>query len=129
MRDHLDQFGDALPVVITFTADPARLVAYKNYLDIDFPIVSDVGLVLYEAFGAARGTLRRIWSFGTLVMYAKQLLRGRRLSTSTEDNRQLGADALIDRNGHLHRLWLPESPDARPPIDEIIAAVKELNAH
>jgi hypothetical protein len=47
---------------------------------------------------------------------------GRRLHKPIDDTRQLGADALIDRQGRLHRLWLPASPDARPTIDEIMIA-------
>ena len=33
VRDHLDQFDDALPVVITFTDDPTRLAAYRAHLE------------------------------------------------------------------------------------------------
>ena len=129
VRDHLDQLGDVLPIVITFTDDPTRLAAYRTHLGIDFPVVADVDRVLYRRFGAGRGSLRRVWSPGTLVMYARLLRRGRRLHTPTEDTRQLGADAVIDRDGRLHRLWLPPGPDTRPHIDEIIVAVHELTGH
>ncbi len=61
VRDHLDQFGDALPVVVTFT----------------------------------------------------------------DDTRQLGADAIIKRDGRLVRVWLPPSPNTRPSIDAIVDAVNE----
>ena len=126
VRDHLDQFGDALPVVITFTDDPMRLAAYRAHLDVRFPVVADVDRVLYRVFGAGRGSLRRVWSPGTLVMYARLLRRGRQLHRPMEDTRQLGADAVIDRDGRLHRLWLPPGPDARPHVEEIIDAVHEL---
>jgi peroxiredoxin len=127
VRDHRHQLDATLPVVITFADDPARLAAYKSYLKIDFPVLADVDRVLYRTFGAGRGSLRRVWSPGTMVMYARLLRRGRRLSSPTEDTRQLGADAVIDRDGRLHRLWLPDSPDARPHIDEIIGAVRDLD--
>ena len=136
VRDHLDEFGDALPVVITFTDDPMRLAAYRAHLDVHFPVVADVDRALYRVFGAGRGSLRRVWSPGTLVMYARLLRRGRQLHRPMEDTRQLGADAVIDRDegagarpggdGRLHRLWLPPGPDARPHIEEIIDAVHEL---
>ena len=126
VRDHLDRLGDALPVVITFADDPARLASYRTHLQIEFPVLADVDRVLYRVFGAGRGTLRRVWSPGTLAMYARLVRRGRRLSGPTEDTRQLGADAVIDRAGRLSRLWLPPGPDARPSVEEIIGAVREL---
>jgi peroxiredoxin len=127
VRDHLDQLGDALPVVITFADDPARLAAYRTYLDIEFPVLADVDRTLYRLLGAGRGSLRRVWSPGTIAMYARLIRRGRRLRPPTEDTRQLGADAVIDRDGRLHRLWLPPTPDARPAVDEIVDAVRELD--
>lgn len=125
VRDHLDQLGDALPVVITFSDDPRRLAAYRRHLDIDFPVLADVDRVLYDLLGAGRGSIRQVWSPGTLAMYARLLRRGRRLNTPTEDTRQLGADAVIDRDGRLHRLWLPHSPDTRPSIEAIIEVVQQ----
>jgi peroxiredoxin len=127
VRDHLDRLGDALPIVITFADDPARLAAYRAHLQVDFPLLADVDRVLYQTFGAGRGTLRRVWSPGTLAMYARLLFRGRRLRGPTEDTRQLGADAVIDREGRVSRLWLPPGPDARPSVEEIIDAVRELD--
>ena len=127
MRDRLDQLGDALPVVITFAEVPSRLAAYRTYLDLEFPVVADVDRTLYGLLGAGRGSFRRVWSAGTIAMYARLILRGRRLRPPTEDTRQLGADAVIDRDGRLHRLWLPPTPDARPPVDEIVVAVRELD--
>ncbi len=127
VRDHLDQLGDTLPVVITFADDPSRLTAYRTYLDLEFPVVADVDRTLYRLLGAGRGSFFRVWSPGTIAMYARLVRRGRRLHAPTEDTRQLGADAVIDRDGRLHRLWLPPTPDARPAVDEIVDAVRELD--
>jgi peroxiredoxin len=127
VRDHLDQLGDALPVVITFADDPSRLAAYRTHLDLEFPVVADVERTLYGLLGAGRGSFRRVWSPGTIAMYARLILRGRRLRPPTEDTRQLGADAVIDRDGRVRRLWLPPTPDARPPVDEIVDAVRGLD--
>ncbi len=126
VRDHTDQLDDALPVVITFADDPARLAAYRGHLDIGFPVVADVDRALYRLLGAGRGSLRRVWSPGTLLMYARLIGRGRRLSRPADDTRQLGADAVVDRAGRLHRVWLPSGPDRRPHVDEIVAAVRRV---
>lgn len=126
VRDRLDELGDALPVVISF-APPERLAAYRDHLDVPFPVVGDVDRVLYDLLGAGRGSLRDVWSLGTLKMYGRLLRNGRKLSRPDSDTRQLGADAIVDRQGRLARLWLPPSPDARPPLDDVIAAVRRLD--
>jgi hypothetical protein len=126
VRDHLDQMPRVLPVVVTFTDDVGRLGAYREHLGIEFPILADPERSLYRAVGAGRGTLRRVWSPGTIAMYARLLRRGRRLRPPTEDTRQLGADLLVDANGRLRRVWLPEGPDLRPPVEELVSAVQEL---
>lgn len=127
VRDHLDQLGDALPVVVTFTDDVSLLAAYRDHLEVEFPVLADVDRVLYDLLGAGRGSFRKVWSAGTLAMYGRLLLRGRRLHAPTEDTRQLGADAIVGRDGRLHRVWLPESPDARPSIQTIIDAVRDVD--
>ena len=122
VRDHLDQFGDARIVVVTF-ATPDRLAAYRAHLRLPFDVVADTDRVLYELLGAQRGTNRQVWSPGTIRMYLRLIRAGRRLHRPTEDIHQLGADAVIGRDGTLRYLSLPSSPDARPPISELIAAL------
>lgn len=122
MRDRLDEFGDAVVVVVTF-ASAQRLTAYRDHLRLPFDIVTDVDRRLYALLGAGRGTSRQVWSLGTLRMYARLLRRGRRLRRPTEDINQLGADVVLDRNGRVRYLALPATPDARPPLAELIDAV------
>ncbi|MEX1106906.1 MAG: AhpC/TSA family protein [Ilumatobacteraceae bacterium] len=122
MRDHLDQFADAEIVVVTFAA-PARLAAHRDHLAVPFAIVTDTDRQVYTLLGAERGTRRQVWSIGTLKMYARLLRNGRRLTRPTEDINQLGADAVIGRDGRLLYLSLPSTPDARPPVSELIAAL------
>lgn len=122
MREHLDRFGDAEIVVVTF-AEPARLAAHRAHLNVSFTFVTDTTRQLYRLLGAERGTRRRVWSPGTLRMYGRLIRSGRRLQRPTEDIYQLGADAIVGRDGRLRYLSLPASPDARPPVDELIAAL------
>lgn len=124
MRDRREQLQGSLVIVVTFADDPDRLAAYREHLGIDFPVLADLNRSLYAAVGAGRGSLRRVWSPGTITMYARLLRRGRRIRLPREDTRQLGADLLIDAAGRLDRLWLPESPDRRPSVDELIAATR-----
>ena len=122
MRDRLDQFGDATVVVVTFAA-PDRLAAHREHLQIPFTIVTDTDRSLYRLLGAERGSNRQVWSLGTLRMYTGLLRQGRRLQRPTEDIHQLGADAVIGRDGRLRFLSLPSTPDARPPVSALIAAL------
>ena len=125
MRDHLDRLGDVRPVVVSFNDDVARLAAYRDHLGTDFPFVSDPDRQLYRALGAGRGTIRDVWSIGTLRMCGRLLYQGMRLHRPIEDTRQLGADAVFDGDGRLVRVWLPDGPDHRPTIDEIAAVIHD----
>jgi hypothetical protein len=130
VRDHRVLLGDALLVVVTFSGDPSRLAAYRHHLGLEtagVPVVSDLGRDLYRLLGARRGRLHRVWSPGTLAMYARLVRQGRRLQRPREDTRQLGGDAVVDHTGRLHRVWLPEGPDRRPAIAEIVTAVRHLD--
>ena len=122
VRDHRAQFGDATVVVVTFAA-PDRLAAHREHLQIPFTIVTDTDRSLYRLLGAERGSNRQVWSLGTLRMYTGLLRQGRRLQRPTEDIHQLGADAVIGRDGRLRFLSLPSTPDARPPVSALIAAL------
>ena len=122
VRDHLDQFGDARVAVVTFTA-PERLAAYRTHLRLPFEVVADTDRVLYELLGAERGTNRQVWSPGTIRMYLRLIIAGRRLHRPTEDIHQLGADAVVGRDGTLRYRSLPSTPDARPPINDLLAAL------
>ncbi len=122
VRDHLDQFGDARIAIVTF-ATPERLAAYRQHLHLPFDMVADTDRTLYRLLGTERGSNRQVWSAGTIRMYARLIRSGRRLHRPTEDIRQLGADAVISRNGDLRYLSLPATPDARPPISDLIAAL------
>ena len=122
VRDHLVRFGDARIAVVTF-ASVDRVAAYREHLRIPFDVVADPDRTLYALLGATRGTLRQVWSADTLRMYVRLIRSGRRLRRPTEDIHQLGADAVIDRNGILRYLSLPTTPDARPPISALINAL------
>jgi hypothetical protein len=110
-------------VVVTFADDPARLAAYRDHLGVDARLVADPDRSLYGSLGAGRGRWRRVWSLGTLRLYARLLRRGRRLQRADQDTRQLGADVVVGRDGRIDRLWLPAGPDDRPPVEALLAAV------
>ena len=91
---------------------------------VPFTFVSDPERVSYQMLGAVRGSVRQVWNLGTLRGctdgYSKN---GRRIRRPTEDIYQLGADVVIGRNGTIRFLSLPPSPDTRPSVDALLAAL------
>ncbi len=122
MSERLEEFGDAEIAVVTFT-DPERLGSYVEHLGVRFPVVTDVDRELYRALGVERGTRRQVWSLGTLKMYAQLVRSGRKLRRTHEDILQLGADVVVGADGTIIKLFRPASPDARPDVDELLAAL------
>jgi peroxiredoxin len=122
VADQLDRFGDAVVAVVTFAA-PERLAGQRAHLGVPFALLSDPDRRLYALVGAGRGTRRQVWSWGTLRRYVHLVRAGRRLRRPTEDVYQLGADVVVGRDGRVRYLALPPSPDARPPVGELLAAL------
>jgi len=122
VRDRLDRFGDATIAVVTFAA-PERLAEYRDHLRLPFAVLADPERRLYDLLGAGRGATRQVWSIGTLRRYVRLVGTGRRLRWPTEDIHQLGADAVIGRDGRLRYLALPAGPDLRPPVEALLAAL------
>ena len=123
MRDRIDDFGDTTIAIVTF-AGHERLAAHRDHLSVPFPFLSDPDRLLYRRFDLGRGSLRNLYGIGTLRLYASLIRRGRRLRRPTEDTRQLGGDFVIGPDGRLRAAFRPASPDDRPTIDELVAAVR-----
>ena len=106
---------DAAPVLVGFSPQEP-LAAIARHIGWLGPVLSDPERALYRRLGIGRASWWRAYSPGTLLMYARHS-RQRTASATTEDTRQLGADALL-RDGHVLRVWRPRSPADRPdPAD------------
>jgi len=122
VRDRLNEFGDVTLAAVTFTTHN-NLSSHRAHLELPFPLLADPDLEVYQQFGLKRGSLRQIWSFGTIKLYARLLAKGRRLRPPSQDTRQLGGDFVIGPDGRLAQGFWPSSPDQRPSIDTLIDAV------
>lgn len=114
--------------VVTFSP-VERLARYRSHLGIDcgfgeLPVLSDVDRVYYRRLGLERARLHRVYNPGTLLMYARGLLAGRRIRPPVDDTRQLGADVILHRDGRVASVIRPSSPDERPSVATLARLVE-----
>ena len=131
MREEHERLDDALAASIGLTlvgfGPPRRLAAIVRHDGWTGRVLGDAPRELYRRVGAGRGRWWRVYSPGTLLTYARSLLPGRAgrtgrpLPRTEEDLRQLGADAVLV-DGTVVALWLPRTPNDRPPAPDVLAA-------
>lgn len=136
MRDRLDDLGDAAVALVTFA--PERVLrGYRARLGLPYPVLSDTERVAYRAYGLGRGPWWRVWGWSTLRRYG-ELLRPRsgrgagagaggvpgRLRVPQGDTLQLGGDVVVGRDGRLVLVHRSTGPADRPPVDDLVAAVR-----
>jgi len=121
--ERLDEFPAVAVAAVAF-APVELLAAHRLRLALPFPLLADPERIIYRRFGIGRGSLTDVWSLGTLKLYWDLLRRGRKLRVPGQDTRQLGGDIVIDGDGRLAFAFRPRSPDLRPTVGELIAAVE-----
>ena len=121
-REQLEALG-ATAVAVGFSpAGP--LAALADHLAWPWPFLSDTERLVYARLGLPRARLRDVYTPATLRTYAEAAARGARVQRPVEDTRQLGGDAVV-RSGTVVRLFRPASPDDRPAVATLLAAVAE----
>lgn len=103
---------------------PEALAPLRDHLGWRGRFLADTDRRLYRDLGLGRAPWWRVYSPGTLGIYARAIRRGYRGDPPVEDTRQLGGDALI-RDGVAVRRWLPRSPDDRVDAAEVVRAIQE----
>jgi hypothetical protein len=106
---------------------PEALAELAEYLDWHAPFLADEQRAVYGLLGLGRAAARRVYSPGTLGVYARAIAAGRRPSRPVENTRQLGGDGIL-RGGLLVRRWRPASPDDRVEPALLLAAAGKLAA-
>ena len=123
MRDRLDEFGDAAVAVVAFSA-PTRVAAYQRDRLAPLPVLIDEDRAVYRAYGLGRGSVWTVWGSKSWWAYLRLIRRGRKLQRPTEDTLQLGGDFVVGRDGRLMYTYRSAHPDDRPPVDDLLAAVR-----
>ncbi|MGH9128009.1 MAG: peroxiredoxin-like family protein [Acidimicrobiales bacterium] len=127
MRDRAEELAalGAEPVAVGFSpAEP--LAALAEYLQWPWPFLSDTERVLYHRLGLPRAKLRQVWTPGTKDVYREAHSKGKAIHAPVEDPLQLGGDA-VARAGKVTALWRPASPDDRPAVDDLMAALRPVS--
>lgn len=100
-----------------------RLGAVVRHLEWPGRVLADPERRLYSRLGIGRAPWWRVYSPGTMAVYARALVRGQHVAPPEEDTRQLGGDAVMV-DGNVTVLWRPESPDDRPRAADVLAAAR-----
>ena len=127
VSERLDEFSPASIAVVTF-ASVERLASHRDHLGAPFPLLADPTRILYRRFGLGRGSFSQVWNAGTLNRYRLLARRGRRIRLPIQDTRQLGGDFVIDGDRRVAAVFRPPSPDARPSVDALVAAVADCRS-
>ncbi len=124
MGERLDEFDGATVSVVFFDATD-RLGDYRRHHGVPDAIrlVADPERRVYDAFGIDRGSWWRVWGPRTIRAYARLLGRGRRYHRHEGDSLQLGGDVVVGADGRVVEVFRPPDPDARPSVDELLAAL------
>lgn len=125
MRDRLDEFGDAAVALVLFTRQ-RNLAGYRRRFVEPMTVLTDETRAAYRAFGFPRGPWWKVWGPAVWRRYGQLLRRGASFERPTEDTLQLGGDVVIDRDGRIAYLFRSSSPDERPPVDDLLAAVRSV---
>jgi peroxiredoxin len=127
VRSHIDQFGDAEIVLVTFTRQ-RNLRGYRGRLRLPFTVVTDETQEIYKTYGLGKGPWWRVYGIGTIKRYIALLTQeGYQvgdLKRPSEDTLQLGGDFVVGRDGRLVYVFRSKNVDDRPPVEDLIRAVE-----
>lgn len=126
VRDRLADFGDAELAVVFFDSTD-RLGAYRENFAIPdrMRLLADPERLAYTAFGVGRGPWWKVWGPRTFLAYAKLIAAGRSYHRHESDSLQLGGNFVVGPEGRMTYVFRPPDPDARPPVDDLVAAVAD----
>lgn len=110
-------------VIVTFEAGPLAL-AYVRDTELQWPLLVDESRILYSAYGMERGRWWDIFGPAAWWVYAKLLVKGRRIRRPSGDVQQLGGDVLIDPAGIVRLHHVGAGPADRPSVSSILDVVR-----
>ena len=117
---------DVAVVVVTFE-DLEHALNYRQDTGLDWPVVIDSKLELYDYFGMNRASFWDIWGISTWKAYLVELLKGNIPQRAHGDTHQRGGDVLIDPEGMVVLHHIGKGPADRPDIHDVLALVPDTD--
>lgn len=126
-RDEIRSLG--AEVVLVAYHDPELLTAKMLHsLDVPYLLLIDRAKESYSRWGLGQFGLRGRLSPGMYWTILKLILRGEKSLGNIPNQRQLGGDFVIDRDGHFAFVNRMKSIHDRAPVPAMIAAVRALES-
>lgn len=125
MREHdgeITELGGRV-AVISF-ASPEHLAAFAKRLQHPYLWLADPDRASYRALGLGRHGLRAVVPLRVLWGYLQFALQGKIWRPEQTDLAQMGGDFVFDRDGELTLSYASHASDDRPPVTEVIAALR-----
>jgi peroxiredoxin len=114
---------DVQVLVISFGAEFwAR--AWLQETQLPFPLLLDPERSVYRSYGLERSFVR-VWSPKVMWHYTRRVLAGQKLQSIQGDPHQLGGDFVVDAAGVIRLAHRSKDPVDRPPVEALLAAIKE----
>lgn len=126
-KDRIEELGADVVFVAFDEPDELRAKLVAG-VDLAFPLAYDPARESYGRWGLQRSPWWKIWlDPGVWKAYARLLASGERLRGGGTDALQLGGDFVVAADGTVVYAR-PQERDDRPPVGELLRAVKELGS-
>jgi peroxiredoxin len=123
-----DRFDAAGATAVFVSHDEPDAVRGLMLADVNcpFPVAIDREKTAYRDWGLRSLPLPMIWLDPKVWrQYAKLLSSGERMRSSGGDQRQMGGDFVVDRDGVV-AYARPQRRDDRPPVGELLKVIEAL---
>lgn len=109
--------------VITFENDYFARI-YTAETNLHWPCLIDDSREVYRHYDMLAASFFDLWGPSSWLVYAKELLKGGKLHTPTNDVHQRGGDVLIGPDGMVRLHHVGIGPADRPALEDILAIVR-----
>ncbi len=126
MRQHYPAFRElGAEILVLSTVGLEALAAFAQELALPFPVLSDSGARVYQAYGLGRGL-----SVGrrTPFEFLRLLWQAGRLYRPVGDVMQIGGDFVVDDQGIVRYAHGTDDPTDRPAVPDLLRTISEVSS-
>ncbi len=92
-----------------------------------FTVLLDRERTAYQAYQLERSRLRSRHPRVIWIYIKRWFQRGEFYHSHGDDTAQLGGDFIVDKNGLLRMVYPSHDPSDRPPVDDLLKVLKQIN--